>query len=125
MLNNKANYADVVPYVCDSFLQSNAINTDLVRPNKTGVTNVKVDYDLAVVGSCNISPGPLVVDGTSVVNELLPRAPVSNPTFTGIATCGQLNLSCTSSNLSPPPPTAKERLAKEPAKGLAKGQLNN
>ena len=82
-LSSKANWADVVPCVYDSLLQSYVINANLIRPKKTGGANLKVDCDLAVIGACNISPGPLVVDGTNIVNELLLRAPTANPTFAG------------------------------------------
>ena len=81
-----------MPYVYDSFSQPNAINTDLIRPKKTGGTNAKVDCNLAAVGSCNISPGHLVVDGANEVSELLIRAPISNPTFTNTVTDNQIQM---------------------------------
>ena len=44
--------------------------------------DIKVDSELAVVGTCNITYD-LVVDGANVLDQLALRAPIANPTFTG------------------------------------------
>ena len=56
---------------------------------KTGQTHAKLDSDLAVVGTCNVSYD-LVVGGANVLDELALRAPLASPTFTGTTTCSNL-----------------------------------
>ncbi len=60
-------------------------HTDILRPKRVGQSNIphiKVDANLAVVGTCNITYG-FVVDGTDVVTEVPLRALKAHLAFTG------------------------------------------
>ena len=74
---------NTAPWVYDTNLLFDAIHTDILRPKRPEAHNtphIKVDTNLAIVGTCNVSYD-LVVDGTNILKELVLRAPKANPNF--------------------------------------------
>ncbi len=73
---------DEASYNYDPLWALDATNTDRLRPKKTGQMHIKLDSDLAIVGTCYITYD-LLFDGKNILDELALRVLKAKPTFTG------------------------------------------